>query len=465
MKPRTKEEIKVLTLSERLKPLSRSAIDYAYSHCFENIGLYWKDGRVWCQCCGHKSKMTFSLLAVSLRCANGYKCPHCGKPLKLKYHRDSDSKTNEFKQFSVFQTYMGYQVIRTFEVSRCNKGFEQTNYNAIELFQNWFNTSGKEIIIGRDSAKSFMYFKWNYHSHMNIKKHNGGGCGYYSYTDTYEVSGNFFYPHAGITKLLRRNGWKMELCTQKNLDVLWIIKTLLKMNDGFVEELVKHRQYSVLSFWMNTGMRWKDRSIWKHVIRICERNNYIIEDASLFFDYLDLLFYFHLDTHNAHYVCPVDLKAAHDRLLEKKNRIEEKKELERKIEEEKMYEQQYHLRMQKFFGLSFGTDKIYIEPLHSVQEFAEEGISMHHCVFTMGYYDKKRHPNSLILSAKDNQGKRLETIEVNTKSWKVIQSRGVNNGKTEFHEDIIKLVNSYIPQMRKVNNKRRYNKAKFSSRT
>lgn len=37
------------------------------------------------------------------------------------------------------------------------------------------------------------------------------------------------------------------------------------------------------------------------------------------------------------------------------------------------------------------------------------GEAMHHCVFSAGYY---KRPESLILSAKDSKGNRLETIEV-----------------------------------------------------
>lgn len=69
---------------------------------------------------------------------------------------------------------------------------------------------------------------------------------------------------------------------------------------------------------------------------------------------------------------------------------------------------------------------------------AEEGTAMHHCVYQMGYYKKL---NSLILSAKDNQGNRIETVEVNTLTFEVVQSRGVCNSNTPQHKKIIDLVN------------------------
>ena len=49
--------------------------------------------------------------------------------------------------------------------------------------------------------------------------------------------------------------------------------------------------------------------------------------------------------------------------------------------------------------------------------------------------------NSLILSA-TIEGRRIETIEVNLDTLKVVQSRGVCNKNTEYHEQIVNLVNA-----------------------
>ena len=62
---------------------------------------------------------------------------------------------------------------------------------------------------------------------------------------------------------------------------------------------------------------------------------------------------------------------------------------------------------------------------------------MHHCVYRMGYY---KRPESLILSARDRGGNRLETVEVNLNTFSVVQSRGLQNHPTLAHADIIRLV-------------------------
>ena len=81
--------------------------------------------------------------------------------------------------------------------------------------------------------------------------------------------------------------------------------------------------------------------------------------------------------------------------------------------------------------------------LESVQEFVEEGDAMHHCVFTNAYYEK---PNSLIFSA-TVCGRRVETVEVALDTLKVVQSRGVYNSQTEYHDSIVNLVRRNMPQI------------------
>ena len=85
-------------------------------------------------------------------------------------------------------------------------------------------------------------------------------------------------------------------------------------------------------------------------------------------------------------------------------------------------------------------------------EFAEEGTAMHHCVWSNKYFLKE---NSLILSATID-GVRIETIEVSLKTFKVVQSLGVCNSNTEYHDRIVALVDS---NMNLIRNRMRIKKA------
>ena len=50
--------------------------------------------------------------------------------------------------------------------------------------------------------------------------------------------------------------------------------------------------------------------------------------------------------------------------------------------------------------------------------------------------------DSIILSAHDKDGNRIETVEFSLTENKVIQSRGVCNTNTDLHDRIVNLVNA-----------------------
>lgn len=78
-------------------------------------------------------------------------------------------------------------------------------------------------------------------------------------------------------------------------------------------------------------------------------------------------------------------------------------------------------------------------PLRGVSDFYDEGNAMHHCVYSMEYFKKEL---SVILSARTDDGKRVETVEYDMVNNKVLQSRGKFNKLTEFHDSIIESVNN-----------------------
>ena len=69
---------------------------------------------------------------------------------------------------------------------------------------------------------------------------------------------------------------------------------------------------------------------------------------------------------------------------------------------------------------------------------------MHHCVFGLQYYNKQ---TSLLLSARDTDGHRLETIEFNLSSGKVEQSRAVCNGTSPKHKQILAMMEAAADQI------------------
>lgn len=72
---------------------------------------------------------------------------------------------------------------------------------------------------------------------------------------------------------------------------------------------------------------------------------------------------------------------------------------------------------------------------------------MHHCVFVNNYYAKA---DSLILTARDAEGKRLETIEIDLKDFRIVQSRGVCNRNSPKHDEIVKLMTDHMGEVRRL---------------
>lgn len=114
---------------------------------------------------------------------------------------------------------------------------------------------------------------------------------------------------------------------------------------------------------------------------------------------------------------------------EEKRRAEEKRL--KALEDEERFKE----LKGKFIGIAFTDGEIEVITLDSVLDYLTEGDVMHHCV--SGYALKE---SSIVLSARID-GMRIETVEVSLKTLEVVQSRGLQNKNTAYHDRIISLVN------------------------
>lgn len=407
MKPKTALQKEVAALSEKLPPLTAAQIDWVKRNAFSWVAYRCKKN-TWCVNCGH----VFS--------NNHDRCPHCGKKFRVEESRAV--KKLEKNYTTIHTTCKGFQVARHFVATRLSRKNQAPEYTINEAVQIWINEQGKQTIMARSCCYQCFYRDlWNFDKPMTIKEPSSS-C---YHGDRYDI---FSYSNklCRVSPIIKRDGFKgyfHDITPTKLFSLL--------LSNPFAEMLIKTHQYDLLRLLARRGQIKH-----AHAVNICNRNGYIVKDASLWCDYLNLLEYHHLDTHNAHYVCPANLKVEHDLLLHRKNVIEERKRKAEHIKEAKKWEKMYRERVSKFQDITFGDDKLTISVLMSVAEVAAEGTAMHHCVFAMGYY---KDENALLLSAKDKQGNRVETIEINLKTFEVVQSRGVCNKNTEHHKRIIDL--------------------------
>lgn len=445
MKPRSGVERMFIGYAEELPPPREAVAKWAYGHCFKPVALYWQhrghNREIWCQCCGHREPCD-GWLVMSL---TKYVCPECGARCEVKDRRTGMADTAAL--VSSVEVFRGVQVIRTFEASRCNcNDGGKTRYGITELFQIWLPENGREVITSRGYSRSCFHFCWHYGARYSIGRHNGGCGGYYIREDSYNVNDNWIYPRMNISPFFRMKGMDRDM-------VRWLIRKKVNLPDAFrflakdarLETLVKTGYRNLFARFVKAdispGRYWKP-------LNICHRHGYAIDDAILWCDHIDMLVELGLDIHSPKYVCPENLREQHDMLSRRLTRKREKEKLERDIAGAAAAEGRYREMREKFFGLLFRGEHITIVPIRSVKEVAMEGSALHHCVFSMKYYEKK---DSLLLSARSNDTHRpVETIELDLKTFRILQSRGNCNQDSPFHDEILSLVDSNMTAIRKL---------------
>lgn len=421
MKPRTKAQRQVVELSSKLPAITEKQINWAYSKLFD-VYAYRTKKETTCYECGHKWKNS------------DLTCPKCGKKLKLRENPKKRSYT-EFDYLSILTVSGNYQVNRFFYVDKFCKVGRPAKYFISEVVQHWISPNGNYEMVAKLRSNMFSYCNWDFSSKLEIRRPIA----------RYNVYPGKVYPQKQIIPILKRNGFTGNFY---NMSPLYLIIGLL--TNPKVETLLKAKQIEILR---SALVRSRIDDYWQS-IKICIRNNHIIHDGDIWFDYLRLLESFNKDIRNPKIICVANLKEEHDKLVSKRNKIwaeearirDERWQEERRIEQERKREELlkrieeeetlYRQTKGKFLDLTFTDNIINVVVLKSVQEFKEEGEILEHCVFQNEYF---KDESSLILSARKD-GERIETIEVSLDELRILQSRGYLNEPTEFHERIINLV-------------------------
>lgn len=415
MKPTTRIQKEVAALSAKLRPITEAQRNWAFRHCFGHYVVAMKSGVNTCMECGHSWKSKSQLAEVIVNKAT---CPKCG--MELKVTQTLKRMFEESAYFAIVTTTRGWQVVRMYQLRMSLKKGYKAEYHCTEVVQRWLNAQGESLVMARILTMNNYNNSWCLDSNMEIRYEK-----WYHEINPHEV-----YPRYSVLPEIKRNGFKGEYHDISPYRLFFLILRYDK-----AETLLKAGQYPMLRWLAEVG-RNMDR-YWRATC-ICIRNGYIIPNGYLWIDYIGMLTRLGRDTHNPKFVCPRDLKEAHDKAgaqIRRRREREADEQLRQKArEDERIFKQ----IKGKFFGISFTDGTIQIHVLESVYEHLEEGEALHHCVFTNEYYSKE---DSLILSARID-GRRIETIEVSLDAMKVVQSRGLQNQNTEYHDRIVKLVES-----------------------
>lgn len=407
MKPRTKFQQQIVALSKRLSPITQVQKDWGYKHCLDPIARRIKGGMIICLECGEEWQSEHRLAETLCGCT----CPKCNVKLTVR-----DTRAYNFKQVKylcIVTKFKDFQVLRFLYMEHTTHKGKPAHYYSTEVVQRWIAPDGKFATFAMLRPMFGYSDSWQWSSTLELRAEK----------PLYDILPSAVYPRMYVTKQVHRNGFKGAFHHLTPFEMLHALIT-----DNKAETLLKTQQYDLLRHFTRRASAHMEK-YWSS-IRIAIRNDYFIEDGSMWCDYIDLLRYFGKDINSPKYVCPDNLKIQHDRLVAKREEQRVKERLEQKRQKALQDENRYKEMKSKFFGIAFSDGKIEVRVLESVHEFVEEGTAMRHCVFASEYYLKE---NSLILSATID-GKRIETAEAALNTIKVLQSRGVCNTNTEYHD-------------------------------
>lgn len=381
---------------------------------------FYRAKKIWCTECGEVSEAKESELSYSLLGAN---CPCCNKHIKVNGSRKRKYSPRSM-YFTIITTIGGFQVLRHFVVSKLCRVGQTAKFEFNEAVQNWISPEGIEIIMARLTNCSYgAYDQWSWSTRMEIRSD-------YYMKGKYHIWSEYIKTISLLPKL-------KYIGIDKNYfgitpDILF--KMLLRY--PFVETLIKQGENELLEYMEDNitqvGKYWPS-------IKIAKRHGFKINkktDLRMYFDYLEMSDAIGRDMRSPKYLCPKNLRNAHDEVMKLKQKLDEKIDFEKKMKQAIKDEATYQKCKGRFFDVFFGDNLIQISVLQSVMDFLNEGKEMHHCVYTNKYYLNR---DSLILSAKI-EGKRIETVEVNLKTFDIVQSRAVCNKTSEYHDRILDLV-------------------------
>ncbi len=411
MKPRSRFEKAVAASNTKLSAISPKAVEWAVRNTVSHIAFRTSGHKCTCGDCGQK--FDYKGKGKHIR------CPHCRHKIEV-----TDTLTRKAKECSYFSTIErvdGFHVQRVFLLTAVTrKGKELYTWHN-EVCRLWLDKDGKTAVTSRARLLGHYMDCFNWFSDIELR---GASNVQWAIANTYT------YPHYSTIKELRRNGMRGRLpaCHPTRL-----AQALL--SDSRIETMMKAKDYKAVEYFI--GHEAELDRCWRSY-KIARRHRYEPEDYGLWCDMVRLLERCGRDIRSVRYICPKALKAEHDRWLAKATRIEERRRMAEQMERAKRREADFYREKSCFFGIVISDGDIEISVLDSIEAFRAEGEKMKHCVFRCEYYAKA---DSIILSAHDKYGNRIETVEFSIRQGKVVQSRGVCNSNTEYHDRIIKLVN------------------------
>lgn len=416
MKPRTQFERLVKFSNDRLTEISHKAVDWALRTQVSHIVFRTSGGKCTCGDCGRQFHYEGKGKSV--------KCPNCGISGNVIDTKKRKSERGAY--FNTTEVIDGMQVVRTYRLSIEYRKGQPLIYDIDEISRLWLNAKGQTAVTAKRRTLGYYLDSFVLDSKIELRGMSEVYLG---------ISDRNTYPHFSTIPELRRNGLKGSI---PSCHPFLLMKYIL--TDSWMETLIKGGYRKAVEYFTTNHNRLE--RCWDS-LKVAHRRGYEPEDYGLWCDLLTILDKLGRDIRSPQYICPDNLKEAHDRWNNKYQEAERRRRDREQLEKALKDEDRFISAKSRYFGIVLKDSDITISVLDSIEAYKAEGEAMHHCVFSASYYNQ---PDSVVLSARDKEGNRIETIEFSLSQGKVVQSRGVCNKNTEHHDRIVSLVNANAHQ-------------------
>lgn len=434
------------SLMDGLPPLSQRDKKKIHSIMTKEASLFLaRHKTTYCDICGHEFHQSVAP-EVCPSCGRKISGDHGRKSCSWRYWGSSSAKINNSyvtddttrAYFTVLTTCKGWQVIRTYFSILRKRRKKAATLEIHEVHQWWINKKGEYVLTSLWPSMNYYNDYWSFYSPLDIRSSTNlyNRTSYYSAHNHILTFGELLSVRL-IPELKRTSINKEDL--QNSNCYLAVIHHALGNHD--FEAILKSKQKCLASYLIH-NVEVKEKIPPYHAVKLCDRHNYVITNPSDWLDHIKMLKQLGKDTHSPHYVCPVDFNAMHRQIVAEINRERERLRTKEEQEKAKRLNENYIKSHERFLNICLQSEKLKLHVLQDVSEFYEEGKAMRHCVYAGGYYQKK---DALILSCRNKEtNERVETVELNLSNYTIVQSRGVNNSTTPYHDEIIALVMANI---------------------
>lgn len=413
MKPKNLKQQHIVELNGRLRPLTTPQMNWALNSTINHYGFRLKSGMCTCMKCGHEWLETRNGMCL---------CSECGTQIEIKDTKERVIRDKSY--FNVITTMEDYQVVRMFlMIVEMRKGMK-AKPAYLEIGSYWIDGKGNTTVIGLQRTLGHYIDSFAFGSPLEIRRDNEA---------FQRISDEWVYPRIKVTDTIKRNGFKGSC---HHIPPVTMFQELL--TNPKAETLMKSNEIELFRYLCARPLYKADIETYWNSIKIANRNGYKVKDSQMWMDYIKMLERCGKDIQSPKYICPANLKEAHDEYVEKVNRQRRKEQQEKDRQQAIEDKGRFEELKSRYFGLAMTDGEIEIHSIDTIDDYYKIGEQQSICCGSAKYFLKE---GTLTLTACIGD-KQIATIEISLDDFHIIQCRAFANGICEYTEQIAGIINA-----------------------